>query len=136
MDVRRPTPLKSEDYPTQRSWIGSLFTSLNPFLSDVGRALNANLTFGDNIAGTTGVIQFSFTGTATDFPKRLSYAYGIAPREVRVLSCTENGTRRLALVNWNYADAVVITELVIWDGTQWRRPLTGAAYALTLRAHP
>lgn len=136
MEVRTTTSLKAEDYPTERGWIGSLFASLNPFFSDVGRALNQNLTFGENIAAATTTLSFSYTGTASDFPKRMPYSYGVAPREVRVLSLTENGVRRIALINWTFSQQVLVTDLVLWDGTQFRKPLTGSACVLTLRAHP
>lgn len=134
--IRPATPFKSEDYPTQRAWIGAFFSSLNPFLTDVAAAITRGLTFTDNISSVTTTIEFSYTGTASDFPKKIAYGFTDAPAEVRVCSCLEGSTRRLALVNWTFNESVNVTDVVIYDGSTWRKPVAGTRYRLTLRAHP
>lgn len=131
------TALRSEDYPTERSWIGGLFQTLNRFFLAVSGAVNGNIVFGENIPAVTQSLTFSWNAVS-NLPK--SFAWGLRgyqPVETRVAQCLENGTPKAAAIAWAFTGTVIqVTDLVIFENGAARAPTVGATYRLTIRANP
>lgn len=54
MRLNQLPKLRAEDFPTeQQSWIGRLFTNLNPFIEAVNYVINGQIDFQDNISSVT-----------------------------------------------------------------------------------
>jgi hypothetical protein len=66
--------LATEDFGSQKDWIGKLLSPLNQFMDSVVTALNNQLTFSDNMASVVKTISVSgtyplyFTWTRKDKP--------------------------------------------------------------------
>lgn len=106
--------LRTEDFPSEQSWISKLLFPLNSFLISVTTALNGNITFGDNIPCQTIQLQFTYNG-ASDFPKQAKWSISqnqigatiSPPIEVRVCSATEDGNAIALVPAWSYANGQI-----------------------------
>lgn len=136
MKIPPLTALRSEDYPSERGWIGGLFQALNRFFLAVSGAINGNIIFGENIPSVTQELTFTWNGRG-DLPKSFRWALSYTPVETRVAQCLENGAPKACAIAWQYTGtAIQITDFVILENGAARAPTTGAAYRLKLRANP
>lgn len=101
MRLREIPNLRLEDFPSQQSWIGRLFSTLNPFIASLNQVLSQNIDFTDNIKAVTKdyvqdqVFQaFSFTWPFKDN----------APVELKVTKATKGATQvpTILCAAWSY----------------------------------
>lgn len=72
MKLNQLPNLRTEDFPSEQSWISKLFTQLNPFIQSVNLVLDNNIDYSTNIKSITRDYtittfqSFSFQWTFTD----------------------------------------------------------------------
>lgn len=72
MKLNQLPNLRTEDFPSEQSWISKLFTQLNPFIQSVNLVLDTNIDYSTNIKSITRDYTittfqaFSFQWTFTD----------------------------------------------------------------------
>lgn len=119
-----------EDYPTERDWIGTLFLPLNNVLSQITQALNAQVTFGENIPTFTKVLS----GSNLTLPLSFKLEGSFTPTQMVVAQAIKTGTPITMVGAWSISgDTITVNELfqVSADGNT---PLeSGAKYSITLR---
>lgn len=76
--------LATEDFQSQKAWIGSLLYPLNLFIGAVSNALSKGLTFADNMAAQVNTLQV--TGT---YPLYVSWQLKSKPIGAWVVSAME-----------------------------------------------
>ena len=86
-----------EDFPTQREWIGTLFLPLNAVLLEVTQALNAQVTFGDNIPAMTRVIS----GSNLSLPQSFKVEGSFVPSQMVVAQAVKAGSPIAMVGAWS-----------------------------------
>lgn len=66
--IPRLKRIVTEDFPSEKSWIGKLLSPLNDFMESVTAALSKRLTFGENMA--CQIFELTFDGR---FPAKVSW---------------------------------------------------------------
>lgn len=96
--TQAPT-LRVEDYKDQASWIGKLFSSLNPFIQALNQIFNAQISFGDNILS---VSQSYSIQTFQAFS--LKWGNATPPVDVRIVKASSGAqqTPTCLLPVWSY----------------------------------
>lgn len=130
------TTLRSEDFPTQREWIGKLLFPINQFLLSATSAINGNITFGENIPCQTQALSFSYGGES-NFPMSFKWSLAPKPVELRVCSAYEDGIPIIALVSWSYSEPQVsVAEILKLTSSGVSVLSVGSQYNLVLRGQP
>lgn len=136
MKIPPLTALRSEDYPSERGWIGGLFQALNRFFLAVSSAINGNIIYGENIPSVTQEIPFTWNGSG-DLPKSFRWDLSYTPVEARVAQCLENGVAKACAIAWQFTGtSIQVTSVVIFEDGAVRSPTVGASYRLKVRANP
>ena len=98
--VQKPI-LRIEDFPqAQQSWLGSLFSQLNPLFASLNQILNQNIDFATNIPSVTS--SYSISGFQ---PFGLQWKFvGYTPSILEVGSCfnVATGMNTILLAAWSY----------------------------------
>lgn len=131
--ITQLTTLKTEDFPSQKEWIGKLLGPLNEFLTSIVPTINGNVTLGDNIPCVTKSLAFTYGGE-TDYPKQFSWPFPVKPIEVRVCSATEDSQPIAVVIKWSYSLASIsVTGIykINADGVSVLSP--GSVYNIVLR---
>jgi len=132
--IQSNTTLRTEDYPSEQSWIGLLLFPLNQFITQVTQQLNGNITFGDNIPGVTHNLFFVYGG-ASDFPKPFKWTLNLPPTEVRLCSATENNVPIAVIFAWGYSQGQISITNVYKITNNGATGLTsGSSYRIIFRA--
>ena|SRR5258708_488200 len=137
--------LRTEDFPSEKSWISKLLGPINQFLNSASTALNGNITFSDNIP--CQLIKLNFLSGGADFPKIIKWdiaqnnpnpnATLAAPVEVRVCSATENGIGIAVVMAWSFANGTITFPYIVKLTASGVVGLTaGARYNIVLRGQP
>lgn len=136
--------LRTEDFPSQQSWISGLLLPINQFLLSASSALNGNITFGDNIPCQNFTMNFQYNA-ATDFPKILKWSLSTNsstqtpqnPFELRCCNATESGVNVTLLPTWSFANGTITISNFVKLTTSGATGLTaGATYVVYLRGQP
>lgn len=137
MQLGSISTLRTEDFPSEQSWINGLFFPLNQFLSSVTSAFNGNITLGDNIPCQTISLRFMYGG-ASDFPKSIKFSVpNTSPVELRVCSATEDSAAIGIIPVWSYANGQISIASLVKVSTSGVSSLTvGSTYNIVMRAQP
>lgn len=103
--MARIPPLKrltTEDFKEQSSWISSLLSPLNDFMSSVVGALNKGLTFTDNMSAQ--VKELEFTHTADAYPVKFLSTLTAKPVGLWVVSAVEVAASPSTITSAVWAD--------------------------------
>jgi hypothetical protein len=95
MNLVQQVILRIEDFPKdQQSWLGSLFTQLNPLFDSINKILNQNIDFSTNIPSVTqsySIDSFQTFSMKWNFPDQrpaflsVGSAYNVATQSPTVL---------------------------------------------------
>lgn len=108
MKISPFSPFRTEDFPTQRDWIPTLFLPLNNVLSQVTQALTAQLSIPENIPGFTKVISGSNIRLPQTFLKEGSFT----PSQMVVAQAFKAGSPIAMLGAWSVdGDTVTVSQL-------------------------
>lgn len=124
------SPLRLEDFPTQRDWIGTLFFTLNQVLSEVTQGLGGQVTFGDNIPTFTK----TFSGSNLSLPLSFQFGAGFIPVEMRVAQAMKDGIAIVMAGSWALSgDTVTVNKLFEITDTGNIPLASGSKYSIVLR---
>lgn len=136
--------LRSEDFPSEQSWISKLLLPLNSFLQSATIAINGNLVYGDNLPCQTITLSFVY-GSSADFPKKIAWSVGQSsgnsqlspPVELRVCSATESGTAIAVVMAWSYSNgSISISQISKVTTSGITALVVGKTYKIVLRGQP
>lgn len=107
-----------DDFPNQKSWIGSLLYPLNLFLNATYAALNNGLTINQNMIGLTKVSIVNLSGTTTlTGTTSIVWPYlQTPPVGVLAINCIQLGNNGGSVIlpsitGWTYDSGVVTIPL-------------------------
>ena len=130
MRVPPYSPLRLEDFPSQKEWIGSLFLPLNSTLAAHSQALNAQITRGDNIPAFTKV----FDSASLTLPLRFKLDAPFTPTQMIVGQAFKNNTAIPLVGSWSLeGDTITVNSLIEIGTTGMSTISTGDRYRFTLR---
>lgn len=137
MLIPQLTSIRTEDFPSEKTWISKLLLPINQFLLYTTKAINGNITFGDNIPCQTVSLAFTYGGVA-DFPKVFKWNLPVKPVEVRVCSALENSSGIAVVIAWSYGNnGLVSISQISKISTSGVSSLTvGSVYNIVLRGQP
>jgi hypothetical protein len=125
--------LRSEDFPSDVSWLNSLFIQLNPFIQGVSRIFLQNVSFGDNIKSVSQ--SYSIT-TFQEFSFQWPYK-DVPPAQVQVIQATSgtNQTPTILLAVWSFdkSQNTITVSRLTEVGSASVAPVSGR-YTFTVRA--
>jgi hypothetical protein len=100
MKLNQAPNFRVEDFPSEQSWIGRLFTQLNPFIQSVNQVFDSNLDFSTNIKSVTVLYNISSFQT---FSLQWPYANN-PPVDLRVVQAAKGSgmTPCILLAAWSY----------------------------------
>jgi hypothetical protein len=125
--------LRVEDFQSEQSWIGRLFTQLNPFIAAVNRVLDNNIDYHSNIKSIVKEIRMTkFQSFSLLWPYQDSN-----PLDVRIIKAMKgNQNEACILLNaWKYDAAkreIQITN--IFEVTESGIDSLNGSYTFTIRA--
>lgn len=133
MKLNQNINLRIEDFQSEQSWIGRLFSQLNPFITTVNQVFDSNIDFATNIKSVTR----DYTVTAFQ-AFDLQWPFKEAPPlDVRVVKATKGSqlTPTVLLTAWSYdsANAVIRITDMSEASSQGIAALSGR-YTFTIRA--
>lgn len=101
--------LSVEQYPSEKKWIGRLFSSLNSFFTQVYLTLNGNIEFGSNIKAQ--IKEFTFDVDNTPYPVKFVSDIG-KPQGLVVISVSEiagnpSPVTSAVYIDWSYSSGFV-----------------------------
>jgi hypothetical protein len=124
------SPFRMEDFPTERDWIGKLFLPLNTILTQVGSALNADTSFGDNIPTFTKVIA----GSNLSLPQKFQFVGSFSPTQMVIAQATKDGVPIAMAGAWSISgDTITVNKLYEIDATGNIPIANGPKYSIVLR---
>lgn len=133
MKLNQNPNLRVEDFQSEQSWIGRLFTQLNPFISAVNQVFDSNIDFSTNIKSITKEYTISsFQAFDLQWPYKDS-----PPIDVRVTKAAKGSqlTPTVLLIAWSYdATQAVISISEMSEVTGAGITSASGRYAFTLRA--
>lgn len=119
-----------EDFATQKDWIGKLFLPLNSILTQLATAMNAQVTFGDNIPTFTKTLS----GSTLTLPQRFQFTGSYTPVEMRVAQATKDGTPVTMVGAWSISgDTITVSELYEVTASGNVPIASGSKYNIVLR---
>jgi hypothetical protein len=133
MKLNQAPNLRVEDFPSEQSWIGSLFSQLNPFITAVNQVFDSNIDFATNIKTVSR--DYSIT-TFQAFSLQWPYKSN-PPLEVSIIKATKGAqmTPAILFVAWGY-DAtnglIHVTEIL--EASSSGMAVLNGTYNFTLRA--
>lgn len=124
------SPLRLEDFPTQREWIGTLFSQLNRTLAQMASALNGQTTLVDNIPAFTKVVS----GSSLSLPLSFQVPAKFIPAQMIVAQAMKAGSPITMAGAWSVNGDTVTVNQLFEITTTGNFPLAeGPAYSITLR---
>jgi hypothetical protein len=128
------TTLKTEDFPSEQSWIGNLFLPLNDFLTSVVGIINGNVLFGDNIPTQTQTLTVK---PGTQLPLVFKYTLKPNPTELRVCRATKNGSPIALLTSWSISSGQISFFIAgeVSNGVI-SAPSSTSTYSIVVRINP
>lgn len=133
MKLNQTTNLRVEDFPSEREWIGRLFTLLNPFVVAVGQILDLNIDFSTNIRSVTK----AFDSSSLTVPITFAWPHsGYPPADLTVVKAMSDTTPTVMLAAWEYnasTEEVSITSLYEVTAGTVAAITTGTRYRFTVR---
>lgn len=133
MNLTQIPNLRVEDFPSEQSWIGKLFSQLNPFLQSLNQVLDSNIDFTTNIRAVTkdySITQFQSFKLAWPFKSN-------PPVEVRVAKASQGASLLPTVLfpAWSYnAGDATITIHQIYEMSKNGFAAASGQYTFTLRA--
>jgi hypothetical protein len=100
MKLNQLPNFRVEDFQSEQSWIGRLFTQLNPFIQAVNQVFDSNIDFSSNIKSVTR--QYTIT-TFQSFSFQWPYT-DQAPGDLKVTQALKGTqlTPTILLAAWGY----------------------------------
>jgi hypothetical protein len=132
MKLNQLPNFRVEDFQSEQSWIGKLFTQLNPFIQTVNQVFDNNLDFSTNIKSVT--VPYTI---ASFQPFNLQWPYpNNTPADLRVIQAAKGSalTPCILLAAWSYDStkyAITVNNMVEVSGSGVA-PLSGS-YKFTIR---
>jgi hypothetical protein len=124
------SPLRLEDFPTQRDWIDTLFLPLNKVLSQVTQALGGQTTFGDNIPTFTKTLS----GSSLTLPQSFQFSGSFVPTQMIVAQATKGGVAIPMIGAWSITgDTITVNKLYELTDTVNIPMASGPKYSIVLR---
>ncbi|WP_374028334.1 hypothetical protein ACES2J_08355 [Bdellovibrio bacteriovorus] len=108
MSKLTPKKLTVEDFGSQQSWIGKLFTPLNDFFSQVYQGWNNGITIEDNLHQE--IRDVKIVVDANSFPMKIKAKFATYPKGVTVIYCVDaaGGAPTTApWVSWSYSNGQI-----------------------------
>lgn len=134
MKLNQNPNLRVEDFPSEQSWIGKLFTQLNPFITAVNQVFDSNIDFVSNIKAVTKDYSItSFQSFGLQWPYKES-----PPNELKITKATKGSqfTPTILLPVWSYdATNAVITVSNLFEISGEGVSALSGRYSFTLRAN-
>lgn len=133
MKLNQIPNLRTEDFPSEQTWISKLFIQLNPFIQAVNQVLTQNVDFISNIKAVTREYDIS-----SFQPFNFQWPFSDAsPLDVRVVKALKGTTLTptLLMAAWDYDSSgrtISITRLTEINATSVSA-LSGR-YQFTIRA--
>jgi hypothetical protein len=100
MKLNQLPNFRVEDFQSEQSWIGRLFTQLNPFVQAVNQVFDNNLDFATNLKSVTSLYNISSFQTFS-----LQWPYpNNPPADLRVIQAAKGSalTPCILLPSWSY----------------------------------
>ncbi len=133
MKLAQTTNLRSEDFTSEISWIGRLFTTLNPFITSVQNVFDNNIDFTTNIRS----VVRSIDTTQLSFPIKFPWTFKEADPVCLVIAQAQIGTTPAVLVpawSFNASDrSVSVSNIVVLTSTGVTPIVQGTQYKFTIR---
>lgn len=121
---------RTEDFPTEREWIGTLFLPLNNVLGQITQALNGQIVFGDNIPAFKKVIS----GNNLTLPLSFKLETSFVPTAMDVAQAVKDGSPVTMAGAWSLSgDTITVNQLFEISASGNAAITTGPKYFLTLR---
>lgn len=131
MKLNQIPVLRSEDFPSQQSWISGLFVQLNPFFQAVSQAFDSNIDYVTNIKSVTRDYSIS-----SFQPFNLAWGFkDVAPNQVTVIKAVKGSTPTILLPAWSYDSGkrtITVSQLV--EITRTGVSALSGSYNFTIRA--
>ena len=109
MSQLKPAKLTLEDFPEQRSWIGTLFGVLNQFTNDIVQSYNNQLTVADNLF--MEIREIKFVNQSGDFPLKFTTKFSSNPKGLTPIYLFDNTVGSYSPLTpqlvWSYADGAL-----------------------------
>ncbi len=133
MKLNQLPNLRVEDFPTEQTWIGRLFTQLNPYIQAVSQLFDQNIDFFTNIK------SISKDYTVTSFQEfSFQWPYKEVPNDLRITKATKTtqATPTILLPSWSYdSTQQSITVTNILEITSSGVFVLSGRYQFTIRAN-
>ncbi len=128
--------LRDEDFPTERSWIGSLFFILNPFLTATVAAINGGLVFNENLTGHEQALDFVWSGDS-NLPLTFTPKMRGKTRDLKICQALQNGSPIIFLAAWDLGETgVQITKVAQVVAGELSSLTVGSRYQIRVRVTP
>lgn len=124
------SPFRLEDFPTEREWIDTLFLPLNNSMSEITQALNAQITYGDNIPAVTKVLS----GSNLSLPQAFQVSTTLKLTQMVVAQAIKAGSPITMMGAWSQSgDTITVNELFQITASGNIPLAPGSKYTIVLR---
>jgi hypothetical protein len=134
MKLNQLPNFRVEDFQSEQSWIGRLFTQLNPFIQAVNQTFDNNLDFSTNIKSVTTLYNIS---SFQSFSLQWPYPNN-PPADLRVIQAAKGSamTPTILMASWSYdsTKSVVTVHTMIEVSGSGTTALSGT-YRFTIRVN-